>query len=83
MNPSVSSAATTDSDPGDLFKSAANLVVKVAIGATVVIGVIIWLAVTAAPAGVGDSDMAERAVSARIQKVGILALGDADRKSVV
>ena len=77
MNPSVSSAATTDSDPGDLFKSAANLVVKVAIGATVVIGVIIWLAVTAAPAGVGDSDMAERAVSARIQKVGILALGDA------
>lgn len=77
MNPSTSSVATTDNDPGDLFKSAANLVVKVAIVTVVVIGAIIWLAVTAAPASVSDSDMSERAVAVRIQKVGVLALGDA------
>jgi len=77
MNPSASSDATTDNDSGDLFKSAASLVVKVAIGSAVVIGVIILLAVMAAPESVSSSDMSERAVAARIQKVGSLALGDA------
>lgn len=77
MNPSTSAAATTDNDPGDLFKSAANLVIKVGIVAAVVIAAIIWLAVMAAPGSVSDRDMSELAVAARIQKVGSLALGDA------
>lgn len=77
MNPSASSAATTENDPGDLFKSAASLVVKVAIIAAVVIGAIIVLALTAAPESARDRDMSERAVAARIQKVGTLVLGGA------
>lgn len=77
MNPSASSATTTDNDPGDMFKSAANLSVKVAILSAVVIGSIIFLAVMAAPESLGQSDMSEKAVAARIQKVGTLTLGDA------
>lgn len=79
MNPSAHSVASTDNDPGDLFKSAANLVVRVAIVAAVVIALIIWLAVMASSVSVSvsDSDMSDRAVEARIQKVGTLALADA------
>lgn len=77
MNPSASSAATTDNDPEDLFKSAASLVVKVAIVTVVVIGAIILLAVMAAPGSGSPSDMSDQAVAARIQKVGTLAFGDA------
>jgi cytochrome c5 len=77
MNLSESSAATGDSDPGDMFKSAANLAVKVAIVAAVVIGTIVLLAVLAAPESSGQGDMSEQAVAARIQKVGTLTLGDA------
>lgn len=77
MNPSVSTAAAIDDDPADLFKSAAKLGVKVAIVSAVVIGAIILLALTATPGSGTDSDMSERAVAARIQKVGALALGDA------
>ncbi len=77
MNHSVSTAAAGDDDPADLFKSAARLGVKVAIVSAVVIGAIIMLALIAAPGSVTDSDMSDRAVTARIQKVGTLALGDA------
>jgi cytochrome c5 len=77
MNSSVSSAASADNDPADLFKSTANLLVKVAIVAAVVIGTIILLAVTVAPDGARNRDMSEQAVAARIQKVGTLVLGDA------
>ena len=66
-----------DNDPADLFKSTANLLVKVAIVAAVVIGTIILLAVAVAPDGARDRDMSEQAVAARIQKVGTLVLGDA------
>lgn len=77
MSSSVSSVASTDNDPADLFKSTANLLVKVAILAAVVIGVIIWLAVTVAPEDAMDPGMSDQAVAARIQKVGTLVLGDA------
>lgn len=77
MSPPVSSTATSDNDPGELFRSAANLAVKVAIVAAAVIGAIILLAVMVAPESVRDSDMSDRAVAARIQKVGTLVLGDA------
>ena len=77
MNPSVSSTTTTDNDPADLFKSAANLVVKVAMVTVCVIGAIIFLAVNVAPEHLSDSDMSEQAVAARIQKVGTLTLGNA------
>ncbi len=77
MSSSASSAASTDSDPADLFKSAAKLGVKVAIVSAVVIGAIILLALTVTPGSGADSDMSESAVAARIQKVGVLALGDA------
>lgn len=77
MNSSESTAVAGDNDPGDLFKSAAKLGVKVAIVSAVVIGAIILLAVMVAPEAVKDSDMSDRAVAARIQKVGTLVLGDA------
>lgn len=77
MNLSASSAATTDNDPGDMFKSAVNLAVKVAIVAVVVVGAIILLAVMAAPESSSHGDMSDKAVAARIQKVGTLTLGDA------
>jgi len=77
MSSSVPSVASTDDDPADLFKSTANLLVKVAIVTAVVIGIIILLAVMAAPDSVTNSDMSEQAVAARIQKVGTLVLGDA------
>ena len=77
MNSSVPTSSTTDNDPADLFKSAASLGVKVAIVSAVVIGAIILLAVIAAPDSVSDSDMSEHAVTARIQKVGALTMGDA------
>ena len=77
MNLSESSATTTDNDPGDLFKSAANLAVKVAIVAAVVVGTIVLLAVLAAPESSSQGDMSDQAVAARIQKVGTLTLGDA------
>jgi len=73
----LSAPSATDSDPGDMFKSAANLAVKVAIVAAVVIGVIILLAVMAAPESSSHGDMSDKAVAARIQKVGTLTLGDA------
>ena len=77
MNPSVPTTAANDDDPADLFKSAAKLGVKVAVVSAVVIGAIILLAVMVAP-GIGSySDMSDRAVAARIQKVGSLTLGDA------
>lgn len=77
MNLSAPSARTTDNDPGDMFKSAANLAVKVAIVAAVVIGAIILLAVMAAPESSSHGDMSDKAVAARIQKVGTLTLGEA------
>lgn len=77
MNPSASSAATTDNDPYDLFRSATNLVIKVAIATVVVVGTIIFLALMATPDHVGSGDMSEQAVASRIQKVGSLVLGDA------
>lgn len=77
MSSSVPSVASTDNDPADLFKSTANLLVKVAIVAAAVIGLIILLAVTVAPDDAQDRDMSDQAVAARIQKVGTLVLGDA------
>ena len=77
MNLSESSATTTGNDPGELFKSAANLAVKVAIVAAVVVGTIVLLAVLAAPESSSQGDMSDQAVAARIQKVGTLTLGDA------
>lgn len=77
MNPSAPSVATTDNEAADLFKSAANLVFKVAIVAAVVIALIIWLAVMASSGSESNRDMSERAVEARIQKVGTLVLVDA------
>lgn len=77
MSSSVSSVASTDNDPADLFKSTAKLLVKVAMVTAVVIGIIVLLAVMAAPDSARDRDMSDQAVSARIQKVGTLMLGDA------
>lgn len=77
MSHSASSTGNTDNDPVDLFKSAANLAVKVAIVSAVVIGAIILLAVTAAPGSSSHGDMSDKAVAARIQKVGSFTLGDA------
>lgn len=73
------SAATTDSQPEDIFKSAANLLVKVAIVTAVIVGILIALAVMIAPEHSGPyrADMSEKAVVARIQKVGVLSFGDA------
>lgn len=77
MNPSVSSTTSTDNDPADLFKSAANLVIKVAIATVLVVGAIIFLALMATPDNLGGGDLSEQAVASRIQKVGTLVLGDA------
>ena len=77
MSLSASPDGNTGDDPGDMFKSAANLAVKVAIVAAVVIGAIILLAVMAAPGSSTHSDMSDKTVAARIQKVGTFTLGDA------
>lgn len=77
MNLPASSAKATDNDPGDMFKVAANLAIKVAIVSAVVIGLIVVLAGMAVPASSSHGDVSDKAVAARIQKVGALVLGDA------
>lgn len=63
--------------PEDIFKSALSIAIKVAIVTALVVGLLIGMAVMIAPAGGGSGDMSEKAVAARIQKVGTVAIGDA------
>jgi cytochrome c5 len=68
--------AHNDGQPEDIFKSALNILIKVAIATVVVVGILITMAVVMAPEDTRQSgDMTEKAVAARIQKVGTLALG--------
>lgn len=77
MSHSTPPSVHDDGQPEEIFKSAANLVVKVAIVTAVVVGILIALAVMVAPDGppIGRSDMSEKAIAARIQKVGTLSFG--------
>ena len=77
MSHSTSSSGQDNSQPEDIFKSAANLLVKVAIVTAVVVGILVSLAVMVAPdeAPAGRSDMSEKAIAQRIQKVGTLSFG--------
>jgi cytochrome c5 len=79
MSHPTPSAATPDSQPEDIFKSTANLLLKVVVVTAVVVGILIALAVMVAPEHSGPyrAEMTEKAVVARIQKVGVLSFGEA------
>lgn len=70
-----------DSQPEEIFKSAANLVVKLSIVTAFVVGILIALAVMVAPdtGPARRSEMSEQAIAKRIQKVGAVSIGEAPK----
>ncbi len=79
MSHSTASSGHDNGQPEDIFKSAANLLIKLAVVTAVVVGILVSLAVLVAPdeAPGRRSDMSEKAIAQRIQKVGTLSFGAA------